>query len=71
MPISYYNFLNDFILGPTDKDQLDIQGDIAYDIVEFIIETWPNVIYSYHYHFIFDSVSLVTLALHFMIQTNF
>ena len=49
MPISYYNFLNDFILGPTDKDQIDVQGGIAYDIVEFITKTGPDVIYSYHY----------------------
>ncbi|KAL6274482.1 hypothetical protein ACE6H2_025174 [Prunus campanulata] len=29
--------------GPTEKDQIDVQGDIAYDIVEFITDTWPDV----------------------------
>jgi len=32
--------------GPTEKEQIDVQGDIAYDIVEFITETWPDVISS-------------------------
>lgn len=31
--------------GPTEKEQIDVQGDIAYDIVEFITDTWPDVIY--------------------------
>ncbi|XVE53893.1 hypothetical protein DITRI_Ditri03aG0038500 [Diplodiscus trichospermus] len=31
------------VKGPTDKEQIDVQGDIAYDIVEFITETWPAV----------------------------
>ncbi|KAM7274455.1 hypothetical protein ACFE04_016321 [Oxalis oulophora] len=31
------------VKGPTEKDQIDVQGDIAYDIVEFITETWPSV----------------------------
>ncbi|XP_038985204.1 translation machinery-associated protein 22 isoform X1 [Phoenix dactylifera] len=31
------------VKGPTDKEQIDVQGDIAYDIVEFLTETWPNV----------------------------
>ncbi|XP_071722753.1 translation machinery-associated protein 22-like [Rutidosis leptorrhynchoides] len=31
------------VKGPTDKDQIDVQGDIAYDIVEFITDTWPSV----------------------------
>ncbi|GAB4834981.1 hypothetical protein Ancab_033248 [Ancistrocladus abbreviatus] len=31
------------VKGPTDKEQIDVQGDIAYDIVEFITETWPDV----------------------------
>ncbi|XP_061362782.1 translation machinery-associated protein 22 [Gastrolobium bilobum] len=31
------------VKGPTEKDQIDVQGDIAYDIVEFITETWPDV----------------------------
>ncbi|KAL5999606.1 hypothetical protein ACLOJK_037891 [Asimina triloba] len=35
-------------LGPTEKEQIEVQGDIAYDIVEFITETWPDVISSYH-----------------------
>ena len=50
-------------LGLTDKDQIDVQGDIAYDIVEFITKAWLDVIYSYHYHFIFDSVFLWLLPL--------
>lgn len=29
--------------GPTEKEQIDVQGDIAYDIVEFITDTWPDV----------------------------
>ncbi|GLJ15421.1 hypothetical protein SUGI_0253100 [Cryptomeria japonica] len=31
------------VKGPTEKDQIDVQGDILYDIVEFITDTWPNV----------------------------
>uniref|UniRef100_A0A5B7BSY1 Translation machinery-associated protein 22 n=1 Tax=Davidia involucrata TaxID=16924 RepID=A0A5B7BSY1_DAVIN len=31
------------VKGPTDKEQIDVQGDIAYDIVDFITETWPDV----------------------------
>lgn len=31
------------VKGPTEKEQIDVQGDILYDIVEFITETWPNV----------------------------
>nr|XP_043624319.1 translation machinery-associated protein 22 [Erigeron canadensis] len=31
------------VKGPTEKDQIDVQGDIAYDIVEFITHTWPDV----------------------------
>ncbi|KAK6147708.1 hypothetical protein DH2020_018620 [Rehmannia glutinosa] len=30
--------------GPTEKEQIDVQGDIAYDIVEFITDTWPDVL---------------------------
>ena len=33
----------DWSQGPTEKDQIDVQGDISYDIVEFITETWPDV----------------------------
>lgn len=29
--------------GPTEKEQIDVQGDISYDIVDFITETWPDV----------------------------
>jgi len=29
--------------GPTEKEQIDVQGDIAYDVVEFITDTWPDV----------------------------
>ncbi|PWA42162.1 translation initiation factor SUI1 family protein [Artemisia annua] len=28
------------LLGPTKKDQIDVQGDIAYDIVEFITDIY-------------------------------
>ena len=35
--------------GPTEKEQIDVQGDIAYDIVEFITDTWPDVRHSYCY----------------------
>ncbi|PPD95826.1 hypothetical protein GOBAR_DD07133 [Gossypium barbadense] len=31
------------VKGPTDKEQIDVQGDISYDIVEYITETWPAV----------------------------
>lgn len=31
--------------GPTEKDQIDVQGDIMYDIVEFITDTWKSVSY--------------------------
>ncbi|KMZ59736.1 putative Density-regulated protein [Zostera marina] len=31
------------VKGPTDKEQIDVQGDIFYDIVEFITNTWPDV----------------------------
>ncbi|XP_052199738.1 translation machinery-associated protein 22 [Diospyros lotus] len=31
------------VKGPTEKEQIDVQGDISYDIVEFITETWPVV----------------------------
>ena len=31
------------VKGPTEKDQIDVQGDISYDIVEFITDTWPDV----------------------------
>lgn len=39
--------LNDFFhfQGPTEKEQIDVQGDISYDIVEFITDTWPDVKY--------------------------
>ncbi|URD86274.1 eukaryotic initiation factor [Musa troglodytarum] len=30
------------VKGPTEKEQIDVQGDIAYDIVEFITDTWPD-----------------------------
>lgn len=39
--------------GPTEKEQIDVQGDIAYDIVEFITDTWPDVI-----SFLLDHISL-------------
>ncbi|KAG6413873.1 hypothetical protein SASPL_126588 [Salvia splendens] len=31
------------VKGPTEKEQIDVQGDISYDLVEFIIDTWPDV----------------------------
>ncbi|PWA51244.1 Density-regulated protein DRP1 [Artemisia annua] len=31
------------VKGPTEKDQIDVQGDIAYGIVEFITHTWPDL----------------------------
>ncbi|KAH7278480.1 hypothetical protein KP509_38G043600 [Ceratopteris richardii] len=31
------------VKGPTDKEQIDVQGDFMYDIVDFIAETWKNV----------------------------
>ncbi|CDP08268.1 unnamed protein product [Coffea canephora] len=31
------------VKGPTEKDQIDVQGDIAYDVVDFIRETWAEV----------------------------
>ncbi|OMO86554.1 Translation initiation factor SUI1 [Corchorus olitorius] len=31
------------VKGPTEKEQIDVQGDISFDIVEFITETWPAV----------------------------
>ncbi|CAH1425227.1 unnamed protein product [Lactuca virosa] len=31
------------VKGPTEKDQIDVQGDIAYEIVDFITQTWPDV----------------------------
>ncbi|KAG0484701.1 hypothetical protein HPP92_008780 [Vanilla planifolia] len=31
------------VKGPTEKEQIDVQGDISYDIVEFITETWTEV----------------------------
>jgi density-regulated protein len=30
--------------GPTEKEQIDVQGDISYDIVEFLTDTWHDVI---------------------------
>ncbi|KAK4742690.1 hypothetical protein SAY87_000691 [Trapa incisa] len=31
------------VKGPTDKEQIDVQGDISFDIVDFISEIWPDV----------------------------
>jgi hypothetical protein len=28
-----------------EKEQIDVQGDISYDVVEFITDTWPDVFY--------------------------
>lgn len=40
-------FMNEWFQGPTEKEQIDVQGDISYDIVEFITDTWPDVTYSF------------------------
>ncbi|KAL8102579.1 hypothetical protein AgCh_027192 [Apium graveolens] len=32
------------VKGPTEKEQIDVQGDISFDVVDFITETWPDVI---------------------------
>jgi density-regulated protein DRP1 len=31
------------VKGPTEKEQIDVQGDISYDIVDFIKDAWPDV----------------------------
>ncbi|XP_059633111.1 translation machinery-associated protein 22-like [Cornus florida] len=31
------------VKGPTEKEHIDVQGDISYDVVEFITDTWPDV----------------------------
>ncbi|KAJ7557775.1 hypothetical protein O6H91_04G010000 [Diphasiastrum complanatum] len=31
------------VKGPTEKEQIDVQGDLMLDIVDFITETWENV----------------------------
>jgi density-regulated protein DRP1 len=31
------------VKGPTEKEQIDVQGDIMYDIVDFITDTWKSV----------------------------
>ncbi|KAK9275054.1 hypothetical protein L1049_022312 [Liquidambar formosana] len=31
------------VKGPTEKEQIDVQGDISFDIVDFITESWPDV----------------------------
>ncbi|CAA6660929.1 unnamed protein product [Spirodela intermedia] len=31
------------VKGPTEKEQIDVQGDISFDIVEFITDSWPGV----------------------------
>ncbi|KAI5078475.1 hypothetical protein GOP47_0006146 [Adiantum capillus-veneris] len=31
------------VKGPTEKEQIDVQGDFMYEIVDFITETWKNV----------------------------
>ncbi|KAI5674369.1 hypothetical protein M9H77_14733 [Catharanthus roseus] len=31
------------VKGPTEKEQIDVQGDISFDIVDFITDTWPDV----------------------------
>lgn len=31
------------VKGPTEKEQIDVQGDIMYDCADFITQTWPEV----------------------------
>ncbi|KAM7515642.1 hypothetical protein LguiA_005225 [Lonicera macranthoides] len=31
------------VKGPTEKEQIDVQGDISFDVVDFITDTWPDV----------------------------
>lgn len=31
------------VKGPTEKEQVDVQGDFMYEIVDFIAESWKNV----------------------------
>ncbi|GAQ80707.1 Translation initiation factor SUI1 family protein [Klebsormidium nitens] len=31
------------VKGPTEKEQIDVQGDFLYDICEFITETWKEI----------------------------
>eukprot|EP00250_Pteridium_aquilinum_P000144 c10163_g1_i1 orf=877-1455(-) len=31
------------VKGPTEKEQIDVQGDFMYEMVDFITETWKNV----------------------------
>ena len=38
------NIVVELIQGPTEKEQIDVQGDICLDIVEFLTESWPAVI---------------------------
>lgn len=46
----FYNAIpNNWFQGPTEKEQIDVQGDIFYDIVEFITDTWPDVRHLYYY----------------------
>ncbi|KAG6538344.1 hypothetical protein ZIOFF_003459 [Zingiber officinale] len=49
------------IQGPTEKEQIDVQGDIAYDMVEFITETWQNVIFLVKYFFIVGSMESICI----------
>ena len=41
--------------GPTEKDQIDVQGDIFFDIVDFITATWPDVRYFTYCPFIWTA----------------
>lgn len=31
------------VKGPTEKEQIDVQGDIMYEAVDFITQTWPEI----------------------------
>lgn len=49
------------VKGPTEKEQIDVQGDFMYDIVEFITETWNSVRVAFC-RIITDTVGLQTAS---------
>lgn len=54
--IGWFFYISAF-QGPTEKEQIDIQGDIIYDIVAFITATWPDVTYNLSPFCLFFSAS--------------
>ncbi|XP_022729799.1 translation machinery-associated protein 22-like isoform X3 [Durio zibethinus] len=54
------------VKGPNDKEQIDVQGDISYDVVEFITETWPNVILL-SFSFPYNALCWGQMCLHFFV----